>query len=231
VWLWTDGRNTHPSYSSSEFAINGPSYSIYAGDTLPPNCGKTVTTMYLNYDAVEANAVHSYAHTFDDALMIFFNTPSGYQTCDWATLHYNSYGLVPDGRCSGSYTPNDTYGFTARPNQYNGNVGMCGNVEQPPNQDAADGQSYNYSQAQSRNSRCMDWQWNGGTVTSVSCSTWNCEVCPNPQTDPAGYYYCNTQRNQRKYLIWWMQNIPGLNNNSHDRNGVIRLNYWALKFQ
>jgi hypothetical protein len=73
-------------------------------------------------------------------------------------------------------------------------------------------------------------EWSGGTISNLSCSAWGCEVCPDPGSDPYGFFVCN-ERNEERYLIWWMQNIPGLGNSSYGRTGAIRPNWWTFKFQ
>jgi len=225
VWILADGSHI---YSPSEFSVNGPDYSIDADSMLVPNCGKTVTTMYFNFDRDVGSAVHSYGHTFDQPLTGMW-LPYHYEECDFVTEHLNSWG-GPVSQCTGQHTANDVYGFTARPSAaHNNSIGVCGDTHWPPNLPMSFSTEYDYSEPITATTRCNDWQWNGGTTSSVSCYSWGCISCPDP-SDEYQWFLCN-QQNEIKYTIWWMQHIPGLNNTSHGRNGDVRPNYWDIKFQ
>lgn len=68
----------------------------------------------------------------------------------------------------------------------------CGDVHFPPNTLG----EYQYSDATPRWSDCGDWRpGRDGAKTQVSCDTWGCGGDP-----------------QLQYLVWWMQNMPGLGN-------------------
>jgi hypothetical protein len=87
-------------------------------------------------------------------------------------------------------------------------VNHCGNVHYPPNGTT----DYDWENPSNVYSNCEDWHPDGsGVVQTVNCHTWSGTTC----TDDGGL----------KYKIWWMQNIPGLNN-SLVYNGSNLKNWW-----
>ena len=226
VWIWTDGD--YPSYSPGEFVVNGPTWSLVWGGLSVPNCGKTTFTLLLNFDRSVSQAMESYAHSIEATMGVF--AASGYEACDFFSLTLpNLFGPAPS-QCTGFWAASDQYAFTARPAPVNSNIGVCGNVHWPPNLPVSATTEYYFSVQTPQQSRCINWQWNGGTVASISCTAWQCESCPDPSTDPIGFYWCNN-RNEERYLIWWMQNLPGIGNNSYGRTGSVRPNWWEFRFR
>jgi hypothetical protein len=220
VWVWADGGSFHPPYAPSEFAINGPIYSFNATNFQTPNCSETVTTMFFNYDTpyVE-NAIESYGHTFEYAMAAGFY-PYGNEECDWgsATVHsgYFTAGR-PGSWCTGTLAPSDTYAFTNRAAPENNYVAICGDIHQAPNAPITITQDlYLPDLSTSVPSRCMDWQWGGGTIANVNRDTWGAGC-----TSWSCFH--------RKYMIWWMQNIPGVNNTNKGRSGSNRPDWWMIK--
>ncbi len=110
-------------------------------------------------------------------------------------------------QCAGLVS--DVYGFVARPFSGNSYVGGCGDAHCPPN--ILDEHAYDYSNHTVVQSICEDWQQDGtATIKSFDCQEWGC--------NHAGYH------------VWWMQNIPGLNNTNRNRNGNLHPNWWTYLF-
>jgi hypothetical protein len=102
-----------------------------------------------------------------------------------------------------------------------GSTGHCGSVHVPPN---IIGQNnfypeYNWNSQATAKSDCEDWKPDGtGQSSVVSCGTWyqnNASLTNCP--DDAG----------AKYKVWWMQQIPGLNNGLTFYNSKLR-NWWEF---
>jgi len=222
VWVWGNA-NTR----MWESVVNGPTWSMVNGPL--PNCGKTVTTFGLNYFRHVSQAMESYTHSIEYFMQRF--VPAGYESCDFRTASKPFYYFSTPPECTGQWAVSDTYGFTARAWPENSNTGVCGWAHQPPNQprapDYGDPNSmYHYLLTNTVQSRCTDWQWNGGSTTTFNCYTYNCVLPPPGQGD-----YPYELRSEEKFLIWWMQNIPGLNSNSRGRDGNLRPNWWTVKWK
>ena len=78
----------------------------------------------------------------------------------------------------------------------------CGSINWPPN-----GEKENdWSNTKYFDSDCMDWNPDGNiTETPINCTMWNC--------------------NRKDYFIFWMQNLPGTDNNL-TYNGSRLRNWW-----
>lgn len=99
--------------------------------------------------------------------------------------------------------------FVGNPDDSIANLG-CGSIHVPPNGIKA----YDWFRTESKTSDCLDWKPDGsGAKTQISCSTWTRGSCP----DDTG----------RAYKIWWMQNLPGLQNGLKDGLRTLR-NWWDL---
>jgi hypothetical protein len=205
VWIYTDGKVGGHIYSSNEFVVNGPAWSFLAGTSIdPPNCGRQMNTMFLNFDRGDGEELESWGHSAEYSWIL--PASSGGQACDFAIPSgYSYWGLW--GECIGKYDA--AFGFIARPNTDNGGIGMCGDVHNPPNIPVGWLINYDYHETQTYPSHCTDWQWGATNTVPISCTTWGCT--------------------QVGYLVWWMQNVPGLNNNSHDRTGDLRPNWWNFR--
>jgi hypothetical protein len=80
----------------------------------------------------------------------------------------------------------------------------CGNIHWPPNAQS----HYDYTNTASINSDCIDWNVNEtGQKAPIDCSTWGCS--------------------QLGFMKWWMQNIPGVNNNLTKVDGSPMPNWWS----
>jgi len=89
-----------------------------------------------------------------------------------------------------------------------GGVTHCGWTHYPPN-----GRwDYDWMNQENVESNCEDWHPDGsGEVEQVNCYTWGDHTCP----DDAG----------ASFKIWWMQNIPGRDNNLIFEERILR-NWW-----
>jgi hypothetical protein len=192
VWVWDSG-----SSHAWEWVTNGPHWSWTWGSNVP-NCGRTITTMNLNYQREVALALHSYGHRMEGAFMTW--RPCDFYTNTWPWTGWPS-------QCSSLVS--DSFGYVARPFVGNNNVGVCGDIHHPPN--ILDSREYVYNDLTTVQSICQDWQWTGSANSKgLSCTSWGC-------TD-------------RGFMIWWMQNIPGPGNTTHDRDGTIMPNWWEYLF-
>lgn len=94
----------------------------------------------------------------------------------------------------------------------NGTVNHCGWTHSPPN--VTNAEQYNWKSEQVVKSDCEDWKPEGGGLTKdVSCHTWYGATC----LDNSGV----------EFKIWWMQNIPGLNNGLSYQGRTLR-NWWEF---
>jgi len=86
----------------------------------------------------------------------------------------------------------------------------CGWTHYPPNGT----QDYDWYNQNSVQSDCMDWKPDrSGQKSLISCSTWN---------------GCQADQGV-KFKIWWMQNIPGLNNGLTFRGKSLK-NWWKAVY-
>lgn len=81
------------------------------------------------------------------------------------------------------------------PHGETGRVNNCGWMHAPPN--VSDNDQYNWTSKTTVLSACKDWKplGDGTAVKSIDCSEWGC-------ANDTG----------ASYKIWWMQNLPGINN-------------------
>lgn len=192
VWVWESG-----SGHAEEWVTNGPVWSWTKGTNVP-NCGRTISSLNLNYELEVDYALHSFGHRIEGALMT--NRPCDFYT---ETYPWTGWPLYCTGKVS------DVLGYVARPFAGNNNIGMCGDIHHPPN--ILDNREYIYDDMTVVQSHCKDAQWNGtATVSQFNCSEWGCS--------------------QGGYMIWWMQNLPGIGNNSHDRQGKVMPSWWDYLF-
>ncbi len=168
---------------------------------LTPDCGKIVTTFTYNYTREVDVALETFSHRLGG----FF---SHYIPCDFSTATWPWEGQrVWPVQCAGLLS--DRYGFVARPFSGNDFVGGCGDEHAPPN--ILDDQSYNYSSQTSVQSICPDWSQDGSaSVSTINCQDWGCTHW--------GYH------------LWWMQNLPGLDNSNRNRYGQPHINWWTYLF-
>ena len=208
VWIW--GNETG---NAAEFVVNGPSWNAIPNGYSVPNCGQTVATFNFRFDLQVNYALHSYNHRVEDALLRF--SVSGNSTCDFITetgpppSRRGDVSPISSPDCTGPLYQSDQFGFTARPMTTNNFVSVCGDVHYPPNifPPWITTNEYIYWDTTTVSSRCQDWQWdNNVNPTTFTCSVWGC--------------------NEEGYLIWWMQNIPGIDNNNEDRNQNYQPIWW-----
>lgn len=156
VWIWESGTG-----NAWEWVTNGPTWSWTWGANVP-NCGKTVTTLNLNYQREIDVAYESFVHRLEGAFMT--QHPCDFYTNTWPWTGWPSI-------CSGLVS--DQYGFVARPFSGNNFVAVCGDGHHPPN--ILDNREYVYDDTTYVQSICKDWQWDGtGTVSTFNCAEWGC---------------------------------------------------------
>lgn len=167
-----------------------------------PNCGKVVTTMTFNYLREVDVALESFNHRLEG----FFGH---YFTCDFSTATWPWAGSTtwPYSQCGSLLS--DRYGFVARPFSGNGQIGGCGDAHHPPN--ISSDQEYIYNDITTVETICPSWSQDGSALpTSINCQAWGCTHW--------GFH------------LWWMQNIPGLDNINKDRDGNPHQNWWSYLF-
>jgi hypothetical protein len=217
VWIFSDGRPGH-IYSDVEFVASASTWRIAtAGGLYTPYCGRQVYTMFLNFDASPDNALESWVHSAEFSWLLFAS--GGYESCDILPASIYTAWMGRQSQCSGAHAYSDQYAFMTRPAAANNNVSMCGEAHLALNvpastlaYDPARTPKWLYisNSTTSAANRCNDWQW--GNVTSsqtISCTVWGC--------------------NKGGWLTYYIQNAPGLNNNSHGRDGTIRPNWWSFR--
>jgi hypothetical protein len=215
VWIFIDGNDQDPNYVHGwEWDANGPLWSTgNVGSAHPPNCGKQMFTMGFNFNAGDGEAMESWIHSTEITFMI--PELSGTQACDFGHPgNYGTWGSEWNPGCS-SLGYSDISAYMVLPD-YAGHVGVCGDAHFPPNTPREHAFSlpnpyaYIYWNTDTFQSRCTDWQWNILTNTvPISCGVWGC--------------------NKVGYFTWWMQNIPGKNNDLHGRDGSLRPNWWDFR--
>lgn len=167
-----------------------------------PDCGRVSTTMTFNYLREVDVALESFNHRLEG----FFGH---YFTCDFSTATWPWSGSTtwPYSQCGNLLS--DRYGFVARPFSSNDQIGGCGDAHHPPN--ILNDQDYIYNDTTTVETICPSWSQDGSAIpTSLSCQAWGCTHW--------GFH------------IWWMQNVPGLNNVNRDRNGNSHSNWWSYLF-
>jgi len=174
-----------------------------------PEWSLTYDTRVPNCGKQVTTMTFNYNRELDVALESFNHRLEGffmhYLPCEFWTETWPWTGWPP--QCAGLVS--DRYGYVARPFSGNDYIGVCGDAHAPPN--ILDYHSYDYSNQTAVQSICEDWQWDGTAVMkSFNCQEWGC--------------------NQAQYHIWWMQNLPGLNNTNRDRNGNTQPNWWTYLF-
>lgn len=91
-----------------------------------------------------------------------------------------------------------------------GEINRCGWTHSPPN--VTDAHQYLWNSEETVLSDCEDWKLEGyGQVKEVNCHTWYGAECK----DNGGV----------EFKTWWMQNIPGMNNNISYQGRVLK-NWW-----
>lgn len=201
IWIWAGNGDGATLGNLAEWTTTGPGWS-----GLTPDCGEVVTTMVFNYTREVGSALHSYGHRMEGLMR-------HYRPCDFSTANW-PWNALDD--TSGDFANcgsllSDSYGYVARPFPGNSYVGGCGDVHFPPNISQQDNREYIYNELTLANSLCPDWSQDGSaSITQLNCQIWGCT--------------------EYGYQIWWMQNLPGLNNINRDRNGDYHPNWWDYLF-
>lgn len=87
----------------------------------------------------------------------------------------------------------------------------CGSTDYAPNSN----QKFDYDNTDEVKSNCEDWEPDGGREEYISCETWGGSGCDKYEEDG----------NNVAYLVWWMQNLPGRDNDLYDNDEKIK-NWW-----
>lgn len=166
-----------------------------------PDCGRVAATMAFNFSREVDVALESYAHRVEGFL-------AHYYPCEFATAGWPWKGEAVWGRrCGGEMS--DRLGFVARPSASNDYTAACGDAHHPPN--IFDAEEYRYDSPLPAASICTSWSRDGSaSPIQIDCTAWGCT--------------------QRGYLLWWFQNLPGLNNSARDRQGNPLPNWWEVMF-
>lgn len=204
IWLWGEAN---PAFGKGlEWVTNGPQMQWTWGSNVP-DCGRTITTMWFEYNRQVALALHSYGHRMEGAFMK--RTPCQFMTERWPWA--GREWLDETGRadeCSEGLS--DSLGFVARAHANNNHLSACGDVHAPPNVLPGIG-PYQYAQPNTISSFCESWTRDGtATPETFGCERWNC--------------------NERDYQIWWKQNIPGLGHTARDTDGTLLPNWYAYLY-
>jgi hypothetical protein len=204
VWFWDAGQG-----GFAEWVTTGPEWVGQPAFNQPLNCGgREVTTMTFNYNRQLDAALESYNHRLEYLFQHYF-------PCEFLarTVPSSSGWLTWPARCDGLVS--DNHGYVARAYSTNGGIAACGDAHNPPNtpQSAApDAGDRIYNSTTSVPSICQNWREDGiASTTSINCTAWGC--------------------NQEQYHIWWMQNLPGVNNTNRDWNGTLHPNWWTYLFE
>lgn len=89
-------------------------------------------------------------------------------------------------------------------------INRCGWTHAPPNTFT----DYDWRNEREVQSDCEDWKpQGGGEIKTISCHTWYGSTC----SDDSG----------AGFKVWWMQNVPGLNNNLTYQDQQLR-NWWEF---
>ncbi len=166
---------------------------------LAPDCGRVVATHAFNFSREVDVAMESYTHRVEGFL-------THYYPCDFVTDTWPWQGGLTWGeRCQGLLS--DRTGFVARPFSGNGYVAACGDAHHPPN--ILGGEEYRYDSPAQTLSICPNWSQDGSAQpVRLDCSAWGCTHW--------GYH------------VWWLQNLPGLNNANRDAQGRPHANWWEV---
>jgi regulation of enolase protein 1 (concanavalin A-like superfamily) len=188
VWIWESGTG-----HAWEWVTNGPNWSWTWGSNVP-NCGRTVTTMNLNYQREIDVAYESFNHRLEGAFMTHYPCDFYTQTWPWTGSPSWCVGLV-----------SDRFGFVARPFAGNNQVAVCGDAHHPPN--ITDNREYVYDDHTYAQSICKDWQWDGsGLVSTFNCEEWGCTHQGYHiwwMQNLPGYGNHNHNRNGNVMPNWW----------------------------
>ncbi len=164
-----------------------------------PNCGRQVALMAFHNSMDLGYALHSMGHRME-------GTMRQYRPCDFSSATW-PWPQAPAGCRDG--TASDRTGFVARPFAGNDLVGACGDVHTPPNIPQGVSGEYVYGSRLTARSICEDWRRDGrAEVKTIDCGAWGCT--------------------QTGFMLWWFQNIPGLDNASRDRTGAPMPSWWPL---
>jgi hypothetical protein len=94
--------------------------------------------------------------------------------------------------------------------------GRCGNTHFPPNGE----KDYDYENMHPFPSDCEDWLPSGGPTKPISAATWAAIPYQWPDSNVP-------QKTESQYYIYWMQAMPGINNQIR-HSGLVMSNWWQF---
>ncbi len=205
VWIWASGLTENYAGTFVESVATGPTFNLTYGIDVPTCPGITVTTFGLNYNTSVANAVHSFGHYIENVGYYAFG-PVDFDTMGASDMWDLFDGQAPRYR---SYT-----------GPVNSSTAHCGNIHFPPNTRTI----WDYANTTTVQSNCETY--NPGNPSAqvyapVNASTWTQKYTCDPsiQDNPDA---CRSQQ----YFTWWMQNLPGYDNNIKDLSQNPMPNWW-----
>jgi hypothetical protein len=230
IWVFSNGVGG----TMREVVDNGPIWQNTLWTNVP-DCGVQLTTVGNHYKreaeyAVEAH-IHRYEFFFSEHFAFAFNKQSevpyespntpciGSDPNDqwgWCVEDYiTGYGDIPEA---------SAVGFTGGALNEDG-IAQCGWAHYPPNitwayrEEHGDASRYVYNYTGKVRSTCRNWRLDVNPeeiAEEIDCTAWGCNILGN--------------NNQAEYFVWWMQNIPGKNNENFDEQGNPMPNWWAALF-
>ena len=246
VWLFNPGTVPNPV----EFAVNGDSYGIWNHLVDMPKCHRPrpmFTFVYANFwtdanqqlqwfPAYPHQAVHSFSHYVEtlfwyrkqeDRLYCDFIAANG-RVASYQESGDRSYFEFPP-ECSSAFERSDQYALTSLAlSSRSIPQAVCGDVHFPPNITVAtEPNEYQYNRSTAVQSICNTWRWGQNpAAASTSCTTWEGCTDGTAVNCPVGDTICA----ERRYLLWWLQHVPGVGNDSIDRQMQVRSSWWQYSF-
>ena len=230
IWVWGNGVGGQ----MREAVDNGPVWQNTLWTNVP-DCGVQLATLGNHFKMDVAYAVEAHMHRYEQ----FFAEKYRYGFNKSTDVPYET----PGTQCRGS-DPGDPWGWCvedyiagyaglneASEVGYTGgalnsdDIAQCGWAHYPPNVTweyrvmNGDASRYIYDYTGTVRSTCRNWRLDvdeSEIAEEINCTAWGCDIPGN--------------NNQAEYFVWWMQNIPGLNNTNYDERGNPMPNWWAALY-
>lgn len=202
VWIWM--YHTSQVYPVESYQ-RGPAGGVGNGYMDLPLCNKTYTVYDYNFTRGMDMALEDHTHHLE------------------RIFAYIDYHLYWDLFTAGSteFLQNNKSDYYNNPSA----VYRCGWTHCPPNVIVANCTGdentrlnrctclgYDWYNERSVLSDCQNWQPEGnGSLENVNCATWK-DVYLNPERTYVSDKLCPYDDGGAAFKVWWMQNIPGYNN-------------------